>query len=395
MKICIINNIYPPYHRGGAEQVVRKTVEGLLDLNHEVFLLTTSPEGERKETEGNLTIYRTTPKNLFFYTQAHKHSAFARVIWHILDIWNVPMAQWVEEKIQEIQPDVVHTHNLMGMSFLIPRVIRKLHIKHVHTVHDVQLVEPSAMILKEKENSWRYNGLPTKLYAGLMKKLMGNPDVVISPSQFLLNFYKKWGFFQNSFCQVLRNPVTFDLPLKKKERKDEVFRFLYLGQTEYHKGIFMMLESFKKLNGKNVELHIVGSGSKFDELKELSKDMQNIILHGYMDREQLPTLFADMDVAIVPSICYENSPTVIFESLYFGLPVLSSDIEGIAELIEEGKNGFTFKTGDVDSLYEKMLWCRDHREEIEHMSKNTNQSLLGLSQMEYAERLLVLYQKKN
>jgi glycosyltransferase involved in cell wall biosynthesis len=391
MKICIINNIYPPYDRGGAEQVIKKAIEGLLDAHHEVFLLTSSPDGESIEQKGNLTIYRTKPKNIFFYTDAHKYNALSRLLWHMIDILHISTAIWVRRKIIEIKPDIIHTHNLMGLSFLIPKLLKKFKIKHIHTVHDVQLVEPSGLILKEKDKSWRYTGLPIKIYAWIMKKFIGSPDVVISPSQFLLNFYKKWGFFDRSHCYVLRNPITFDMVVAKEKKKEKKTKFLYLGQIEDHKGVFMMVESFKLLNKNNAELHIVGFGSKFEMLKKVAKEYSNIFLHGYVEREQLPKLFAKMDIAIVPSICYENSPTVIFESFYFGLPVISSDIEGIAELIKEGDNGFTFETGNISLLIHRMEWCLHNKEKVKEMSKKTSKALIGLSLEEYIKKLEDLY----
>ncbi len=57
MKVCIITNLYPPHSRGGAEQVVRKTVKGLIDKGHEVIVLTACPDGGYIETEGKLKIY--------------------------------------------------------------------------------------------------------------------------------------------------------------------------------------------------------------------------------------------------------------------------------------------------------------------------------------------------
>ncbi len=46
MKICIINNLYPPFARGGAEQVVKKTIDNLLTRGHRVVLITSTPQGE-------------------------------------------------------------------------------------------------------------------------------------------------------------------------------------------------------------------------------------------------------------------------------------------------------------------------------------------------------------
>ena len=74
MKICIINSLYPPYHRGGAEVVVQKIVNGLLQLDHEVVLITLG-RGNSVERHGNLTVYRIKPWNFFsfiHYIQVHQ-----------------------------------------------------------------------------------------------------------------------------------------------------------------------------------------------------------------------------------------------------------------------------------------------------------------------------------
>lgn len=391
MKICIINNLYPPHARGGAEQVVKRTVDGLTQAGHDVVLITSTPKGGWKETDNKLKIYRIKPKNIFFYTQAHERTILTRLLWHFFDIFHFGSAKYVEKILKEERPDVVHTHNLMGIGFLIPRVIRKLKIRHVHTVHDVQLVEPSGIILKTKEKSWRYNGLPTKVYTWIMKKLFASPEVVISPSQFLLDFYNERGFFVNSYTTLVRNPLTLDFTEAVDSKQwtvdsgHNIFNFLYLGQIEKHKGVFLLVQAFQNI--ENAKLHIVGSGSQLEGLKKQAGN--NVRFYGRVDREKLPELFQKMDVTVVPSLCYENSPTVIFESLYFGVPVLASRIEGIAELIREGENGFTFEAGNADSLRDKLQWCVKNREQIKNMS--TKIPTQSRSESEYVEKLLQLY----
>lgn len=398
MKVCLISNLYPPYSRGGAEQVVFKTVKGMIEKGHEVVVITTSPEGEGFLEEGNLKIYRYKPKNLFFYTQAHKHNWVARSIWHIVDMFHFPSANYVQEILEKEKPDVVHTHNLMGMSFLIPRVIRKLGIRYLHTIHDVQLVEPSGIILKSSERSWRYNGIPTKIYTWMIKKLIGSPNVVISPSQFLLDFYKKRGFFSLSKQVVLRNPVSIekiDKEIGEEKRTNNHLRFLYLGQIEDHKGVLFLTDAFLGLCAQkdfDAELHIVGDGSQTKKIRNLVKDQEKIILHGKVDRAELPKLFGKTSMTVVPSLCYENSPTVIFESFSFEVPVLASRVEGIAELIVEGENGITFDTGSKKSLQEKLMWCQNNKERLFEMGEHTGESIKGLSQQDYIEKLDKLYQ---
>jgi glycosyltransferase involved in cell wall biosynthesis len=400
MKVCVINNLYPPLARGGAEQVVEKTVEALLESGHEVVLVTlgASTQVLKYSSDSSLRTHTYIPKNLFFYTDAHKHSFMSRMLWHVVDMFHIGSARFVQSVLEKEKPDVVHTHNLMGLGFLIPRAIRKLGIRHVHTVHDVQLVEPSGIILKQREESFRYKGFPTKLYVAIMRWLMGSPDVVISPSKFLLNFYREWKFFSKSDFVQLRNPMTFGIRRQQTayyglQPSDSAFRFFYVGQVEEHKGVEFLVKTFvdfSKIN-PDCELHIVGDGSRLKAVRELAEGEERIVIHGRVGRDALPGLFDQADVVIAPSLCYENSPTVIFESFAFGVPVLASNIEGIAELIEEGKNGMTFEAGDSKSLQKKLTWCVSNSEEVAKMGERTGEFLEAFSVEGYVGELEGLY----
>ena len=282
----------------------------------------------------------------------------------------------------------------MGVSFLVPRVIRSLGLRHIHTVHDVQLVEPSGMILKEKERSWRYTGLPTKIYSHIVKKLFGSPDIVISPSQFLHQFYRERKFFPGSGYEIVRNPLTFDYPVVKTVRSGADFNLLYVGQIESHKGVDVLLQAFAELRvlKSNCRLHIVGSGSKLFEIKKKFSDYSDIVFYGRLERVTLFDLFGVMDLTVAPSLCYENSPTVIFESFYCGVPVVASDIEGIAELIREGENGLMFAAGDSRALLAKIIWAEENRAALRLMGEAAMSSLKSYSQEKYISRLESLYQ---
>jgi glycosyltransferase involved in cell wall biosynthesis len=169
---------------------------------------------------------------------------------------------------------------------------------------------------------------------------------------------------------------------------------MYLGQNEHHKVILFLLGTILRSRELRAELHIVGDGSQFKKIAELAKADERVHVYGRVDRRSLPELFDKVDVTIVPSLCYENSPTVIFESFAFGVPVIASNIEGVAELIREGENGIMFAAGDADSLRDKMLWASQHRKDLAYMGSQTKTSLTGLSRAHYLERLLALYTMK-
>ena len=62
----------------------------------------------------------------------------------------------------------------------------------------------------------------------------------------------------------------------------------------------------------------------------------------------------DLDVIVVPSLWYENRPTVIVEAQATGTPVVATRLGGMAELIKHNENGLLFKAGSVKSLTEQL-----------------------------------------
>ncbi|MBI5731786.1 MAG: glycosyltransferase family 4 protein [Candidatus Magasanikbacteria bacterium] len=402
MKICLISNLYPPYERGGAEQVVKNTVEGLLQRGFEVVIITARPFFAKKERiieRPGFKIYRFSSRNLFFYGHDYRYPACLRFFWHIFDFFNLYSFCKVRRILKKERPDAVHTHNLKGIGFLTPAAIRSLKMRHIHTLHDVQLAEPSGIIIRGAAEKWPYNFFLRRFYEKICRFLFGSPEVVISPSQFLLDFYERRGFFPQSKKVVIPNPV---LPVAggegpaRERRPSAVFNFLYVGQIETHKGVLFLIQSFKKLLldfpglFSNAFLQIAGSGSKMAEAKKIAGACPQIIFHGRAEREKLPEFFKEADITVVPSLCYENSPTVIFESFSFGVPVLASSIEGVAELIKDSENGLTFEAGNGESISLKMRWCLANREDLEKMRMAAQQSILGRGLDEYLDKLVSL-----
>ncbi len=368
MKICLINNLYPPYARGGAEQVVKTIADGFIAQGHDVLVFTSAPEQwparhASRACEalraGGEVVYGLPPRNLYFYSDGHKHCFFARALWHFFDIFNIATALKVRKILIEEKPDIVYTHNLMGLSFLIPIVLRQLKLRHIHTVHDVQLVEPSGIIWVGREKSWRYHNPLTWLYVQLMKKLMGSPETVISSSRFLIDFYKARGFFPRSRFELKRNPVGVE-KITRPER-DSITEFLYLGQIEKHKGVLFLAQAFvnlmKKENNLPCELKIVGKGLVEKELRDIIGSCPQARFLGPARREEIPALLARADVLVAPSLCLENWPTAISEAVSLGVFVLASAVGGIPEMIEDGKNGLLFSCGQAAELQKKIKIC--------------------------------------
>lgn len=124
-----------------------------------------------------------------------------------------------------------------------------------------------------------------------------------------------------------------------------------------------------------------GTGPLENEIKGIS-NIKNV---GFQTGEALETLIREARFSIYPSEWYENCPFSVMESQMYGTPVLGADIGGVPELIEVGKTGELFESGNAAELKEKIrkLWsdrkltdtysrnCKDIRfDDIEAYTQN-------------------------
>ncbi len=359
MKIGIVSNLYPPQARGGAELVAQRVADALYEAGHDVFVLTTEgyhglhsifPHIRERHLEA---VYRFYPLNLYYI----KHDRYVpfpiRAFWHLIDLYSPFARRAIRSVIQDEDPDVIITHNLKGLGVSVGKEIQKQGIPHIHTLHDVQLSVPSGLLIHGKEDSGLNVGPLRKMYENGVKNSIGNPDAVISPSHFLAEFYNKRGMFSRSKTHVLPNPLPpVDCPPREKQVSGAA-RFLYVGQLEKHKGIVELFEAMEGL-GTDVQLHIAGDGSLSDYVTARASLDPRVHYHGFVSMQHLLKIVKSSDAILVPSLCYENSPTVIYESYKVGVPVIASRIGGIPELIKDGETGILVEPGSVPELVEAM-----------------------------------------
>ncbi len=396
MKILMISNLYEPYQRGGAEVIVKRTAQALLRAGHDVVLLTARPYGGmaslqcEEESIDGVRVLRYYPLNLFFYPRDVQHSLPVRCLWHFFDLFNHHSAVIARRVLRSEAPDLVITHNLMGLGFRIPRELRHARLAHVHVLHDIQLAVRSGLTRLGEEQRFYTAGWLAKSYQFITKKQFASPHLVISPSQFLLDFYNKRGFFLRSRQAVLRNPVESSFYEQSLvPTSDGCLHLAFVGQLAVHKGLLTLREAMRLVSNQNIRLHIIGAGPMEREVSLWEKADPRIRYEGKIANEALPSFLARMQGLILPTLTYENSPSVIFEALAEGLPVIVSDIGGAAEAIKEGQNGFLVLPGDAIQLAAaigkvKALLAN------KNPAKECKDSVSGLDADTYVQRLMTV-----
>jgi glycosyltransferase involved in cell wall biosynthesis len=365
MKIAIINNLYFPFNHGGAEQVVKKMIVEAQNSGHEVFLISTKPyrtkipyenkalkasnsKSESSKNSSDLKIYYL---NSLLYN-LHKIPIFLRFFWHLNNFLLIGKYFKIKKILKINKPDLVITHNLLGLGFLVPRAIKKLKIRHEHVLHDIQLLHPSGLLLLGQEKI--IDKLPAKIYQFLTRKLFSSPSKIISPSSWLLKEHLKRKFFPNSLQEI--RTFNFDKGESVIARTENINKntntWLFVGQIENHKGILWLISAFKKIEDPKLKLIIVGDGQKLILAKELARTDHRLQFYGQLNSEEVKKIMISSDYLIVPSLCYENSPTVIYEAHKFGLPVIAAKLGGIAEIT--GPEDCLFQAGNENDL--KRCW---------------------------------------
>lgn len=127
----------------------------------------------------------------------------------------------------------------------------------------------------------------------------------------------------------------------------------FIGRLHKSKGVDLLLNSFLELakSNKDIELWIVGEGPTESELKTLAMSNDRVILWGF--QTDISSFLARTDIFVQPAH-YEGWGRNVKEAMYFGKPVIGSDVGGIAVQIEDGKTGALFEPGNTKQLTRKL-----------------------------------------
>ncbi len=391
----MIASLYRPYSRGGAEVVFNSIVDEL-KKNHDVSVASITPlKGIRSliptmTEEDGVRVYRFCPLNVFSFVHIIGKPTVLRLLWHIIDMFNVHSFFAIRSIIKKEKPDVVMTHNLKGIGYTIPAAIRSMNVRHAHTIQDLQLIYPVGTLLFGEESLAINTNVCVLLYTAACRVLFGSPTIIVFASDFLRHTYTKRNFFSESKIVQLSNPIFLNKNLKERDdnrKNTRPFTFSFFGQLEKHKGILFLIDAFKKWKRDDVRLLIGSRGSLQAEVKRRIADDPRMEYMGFID--DLPIFLKAVHYAIMPSLCYENSPMITFENLAVGTPVIVSRIGGAAEPIEDGVNGFIFSPDNEQSLLETLERAIDAvPDHYEEFSENAQKGVLDYSLEKYCERLL-------
>lgn len=270
--------------------------------------------------------------------------------------------------LQQEKPDLIHAGHLMRVYPFI-MAAKQLNIAYILTLTDFHLICPKILLAPTPEtlcpgpgrglNCFKFCSEFPKSFIeerlATTKTIIQNALAVVAPSQFVAGIFERE--IDNLKIQINHHGIR-QSNIKSRNhvyQTEDAIRFGYVGNLAVHKGVHVLINAFTGLESPKASLSIFGSGdiSYLEKLQEMAGDA-NVNFMGAFPAEDLSKVFNQIDVLVAPSICYETYSFAVHEALASEVPVITSDLGGMAEQIKSGENGFRFQAGNDKELREKM-----------------------------------------
>jgi len=232
------------------------------------------------------------------------------------------------------------------------------------------------------------------IFRNVEKYLAKYTDVLITINQEDFDACKNWkakkiykingiGFDSNKYQepQKSRKLMREELGLK-----DE-FTVVTVAEFIKRKNYDTMLRTIAELKEENVKFLVCGTGRDKDEIENLIKELgieDKVVLLGY--RKDINNIMTASDAFFLASH-QEGLTLSIIEALNFGLPVITSNVRGNQDLVENGKGGFVCEQNDYKAFAQKIILLMNDKDLQKQMSK-TNKENADLYNIENVKKEL-------
>jgi glycosyltransferase involved in cell wall biosynthesis len=379
LRFCMITTFYPPYNFGGDGFYVQRLSNELARRGHHVevihcvdaYRLLAQHEPEHSyEDHPNVTVHGL-------------KSAFGSLSPLATQQTGSPFFK--SHRLREILGqgfDVIHYHNISLIGG--PKILEYGSGIKLYTMHEYWLICPThvlfrfnraacsqphcftcALTYKRPPQWWRQGDM--------MRSALQHVDAFIAPSRFTKEIHHRMGLDGRIVHLPHFIPGVGDgaaLPLRRPQCEPEHKPyFLFVGRLEKIKGLQTLIPVFRRY--EKAQLWIAGDGGYASQLLQLTGGSDNVRFLGHRTKDELQELYRNATAVIVPSLSFEVFALVILEAFLQQTPVVTRNIGGMPEIIQESGGGLTYDTDQellaamdqllADSSYRDRLGASGHK----------------------------------
>lgn len=361
LSICYFVHYFYPDKLGGTERFVLTLAQEQKKLGNQVRVITLGkrPEKQYEHRNGNI-LYTEFEFEGIPVTQIRYLRAPRGLYYDEINDNELGMIAFTEHLISRYRIDIAHLAYPQPFAS-VASVLRRHNIPYGITLTDFNIFCHYATLVNKKgcfctgsENgkkcardckTYGLKDSTKRFCAG--QQLMEGASFITTPSQFVANVVGA----EFPGCGIAVVPHGISQKFFCKQKRTLTRKFAFAGTLSPLKGVHILIEAFKKLQG-DIVLEIYGGGEQgyVDQLKRLAKDDERIVFCGAAPADKMPEIYQSVDCVIVPSVWFETYNFVLREALMCGCICIASNMGAMPEAISEGKNGFVFSSGDTQSL---------------------------------------------
>jgi glycosyltransferase involved in cell wall biosynthesis len=350
MRILLVHNFYGSSAPSGENRVVLEERDMLRAAGHEVI-------------------------EHFAYSDAVRDRGLLRLLKTAVRVpWNQDERARLRRRVQELQPEIVHIHNVFPLfSPAIFGAAAGNSAAVVHTLHNYRAFCPSALVLRDNKICTdcidRESTLPALRYG-----CYRDSRLATAPLAACVSLHRRLGTYRNhvdafiAFTEFQKSQLCRAgfpqerihvkpncLPSKVKpvpwEQREQ--KCVFVGRISREKGVDVLLDAWSKWGDSAPQLEIVGGGPELDELRRCLPGTLagRVSFRGSLSSDETQHLLSRAKLLVIPSVWYEGFPLVFREATGYGVPVAASRIGALTELIGTRGVGRLFEPGDPESLF--------------------------------------------
>ncbi len=403
--ILIVSNAYPPNFIGGAEIIAHNQAKALTRAGHQVVVLA----GDTYSGHRRYEVYEEHFEGICVYRIRLGAENFGS---DYVNFFNEQVNRAFTTLVEQYKPDVLHIHNIIGLSLGIIDIAKDYGMRVVITLHDhwgycfknTRLLsnnQPCEDIFACSKCMPALTGnqmfIPMQARSDYFRYILKKVDVFISPSSYLAEKYLEAGFPIEKM-NTIWNGIDVEHYKNLKNVPSAKTRFTYVGYFGKHKGILTMLEAAASFCYKEkLEINLVGDGEEKEAYERFVKQhglKNQVKFWGKVDNSQVKTVYEHTDIFFIASIWPENQPVSITEAMICGKPVIASQLGGNLELVKDGETGLLFEAGNVESLKEKITFFFEYPEKIVEFGENAKRIMEKNSFDQQILKILDKYEEK-
>lgn len=377
-KIILIRNTIPEFYGGG--ETFQLTISRILSKNNFTPVVFTSSQKLLESTQDQKIIAQNSP-----FLRFQNWSGLRNFLLPIYLLWQKYLSFWYRKQFKKYQPAAIIVQSRDDL-IAATLAAKKIHISVFWLDH----MDFRSWVLQNVDQKYK-NYIGKKIL-----RIAENVEKIIFISDYERSYFED--LISHTNIKKLKNLITIkngaiDRYAEFETIKSSPHSLIYLGRLEEYKGIRELIAGFSKVAEKfpEAKLHIYGTGPLSDFCQKHSSS--KIIYHGFTD-EPLKKI-SEAEIFILPSYI-EGLSLSLIDATMLGKAIITTNIDGNPEVVEDQRNGLLIPAKDSDALaraIEKLLSNPKLVEKFGHQSR-----LKYLQEFDYEktihEKLIPLLNKR-